>query len=676
MWKSVHEIGCSIRKTCGRLAQCASVLGLSAGRGGRSLLVLATSFLIIVPGFLTSAHAADEQYRFTLDFGYRWIPTLDGSMDLYRSQLDYGEGPKLFGGDFFISAPQGSNRFMDRFELRMNSWGGEPYNTARLRASKTGVYELTFNYQNAVYFNSIPFFANPFFAQGNLQTQHKFDVSQRTTGARLTLRPGKQIAPFVAFDHSDRQGPVRTTLSVNADDFVLGSNLDTRSNDLRGGVQFSFSRFSLLLEQGVRWYGDETEFSSFGPQQGNVTRPFLGRDIVLEEYNGSNDFDATIPFSNAVAVYTPWDQLALRGRVSYSMADLDPIFSETFSGNFFSFPLQAFHGQQIQQASGRVKQPNLLGDFTAEWQPWRRFRIIERVNIRRLHVSGSLLSNSTFLNVDPVLGGAVTDELQTSVPFNTFLALDQDTQELQGQFFITPRAAIRIGHRFERKQAKLEEREFSWDRNVLLTGFSYQFTGRNRIAVDYELGRTDQAIFRTDPLDFHNLRVRGAFSPFSSLEFSGSVVLFDHENELESIDFTADNRSYSAQFTYTPATRFSITGQYQRTDIRTDLLFIIPQTFVTDRSIYEERGDFGQVFISVLLPRRVDLSLGYAVWGTVGNFPLNYHQPLLKLEVPLSNRIVAYGQWNYYGYNEKLRLFPQDYRAHLAVLGFRVSFGE
>ena len=61
----------------------------------------------------------------------------------------------------------------------MNSWGGEPYNTARVRAVKAGIYELRFDYQNVAYFNSVPFFANPLFEQGNLESQHQFDISQR-----------------------------------------------------------------------------------------------------------------------------------------------------------------------------------------------------------------------------------------------------------------------------------------------------------------------------------------------------------------------------------------------------------------------------------------------------------------------------------------------------------------
>ncbi len=628
--------------------------------------------LVICLLFVGTAFGKDENYRFTLDFGYRWKAGFRGSQDLYRSQLNYGAGVKLFAGDFFISAPQGGSRYFDRFELKMNSWGGEPYNTAQFRAVKTGLYELRFDYQNADYFNAIPAFANPAFGQGNLQTQHKYDIAQRFARIQLTLRPGKHLSPFLAYERAGRRGPVRTTLAADGDEFQLRSNVDTHSDDFRFGAEVSFSRFSLLLEQGFRWYRDDSSFDASGFQQGNSTRRIFGRDVTLNKYAGRNHVKARIPFSNGVAVYQPSDSLSLQAKVSYSIADLDSSFTDQIAGTFFSTPLTAFYSSSAQQTVGSVKKPNLFGDFSAEWQPFDKFRLIERVNIRRFHVSGSALANSTFLQVEPVLEQEIIDRLQTSKPFETFLSMDSDTQELQGLFYATPRFVLRVGHRYERKEVKLDQR-FSWGRNVLTSGIAYDFSARNRIAADYEFGRTNQPIVRTDPANFHRLRMRGKFSPFEALEIDGSITLFDNDDRLNSIDFTSRDRDYALQVNYAPTRRVAVSADYQRSSIRTNLLFIVPQTFLADRSLYREKGDYASLFLSFTLVRNATLNLGYSVWGTVGNFPINYHRPTARLEMPFGNRLVAYGQWNYYDYNEKLSLFPQDYRAHLVVFGFRVA---
>jgi hypothetical protein len=240
---------------------------------------------------------------------------------------------------------------------------------------------------------------------------------------------------------------------------------------------------------------------------------------------------------------------------------------------------------------------------------------------------------------------------------------------LEAQFHLQPNLLVRVGHRFEKKELELDER-YSFDRNVLILGASYKFSSGNRIAVDYEYGRTERPIFRTDPVDFDRLRIRGRFSPMESLEFNGSLTLFDHDSEL--LDFRSRNRGYSLQFTYTPLVRLSLWGEWARSELDTEIPYLIPQTFRFDRFGFRELGNFGNLYLSALLLRNLTLSLGYSAWGNSGSLPVNFHRPFARLEMPVAERLVAYGEWKYFDYNEKLQLFPQDYRTHLAVLGFRV----
>ncbi|MBI2821582.1 MAG: hypothetical protein HYX74_05105 [Acidobacteria bacterium] len=632
--------------------------------------------LAVLSLFAGAAQAREEQVRFMLDFGTRWQGDLRGSSDLYRSQLDYGEGPKLFAGNLFIAAPPGANRFVDRFELRMNSWGGEPYNTAQLRAVKAGVYELRFDYQNARYFNAIPSFANPFFGEGNLQTQHKYDISQRVARLQLTLWPQKRIAPFLAYQHSARQGPVRTTLAADGqDEFLLRSDVETGSQDFQFGANVRLSKFSLLLEQGFRWYHDDTRLEASGLQTGNSTRRIFGRDITLESYRGITGASATVPFSTGVAAYQPAEWLSLRGKVTYSNADLDSDFSEQFAGTLFSLPLATFYKGGSRETSGTAQQPNLFGDFSVEWRPVERFQIVERLSIRRFHISGSALADATLLQAEPLLEQGILERLQTSTPYHTFLSMDLDTQELQGFVYVTPRLMLRLGHRRERKEVKIDQR-LKLHRNVLISGFAYDFSARNSIAGEYEFGHTDQPVLRTDTVDFRRVRLRGRLSPAESLQVRGNFTLFDNDADPQAIDFKWRSRNYSLQLDYTPVRRVSLSVEYERSSIQSNILFIIPQIFLPGRSIYRERGDYAGLFLSLLLPAKATLSMGYSLLGTVGNFPLNYHQPSASLEVPLGERLVAYGRWNFYDYNEKLSLFPQDYGIHLAVFGLRLTLDK
>ena len=69
----------------------------------------------------------------TVDFGYRFT-SVGGDNDVYRSVVNLGQGPRLLGLDLTIVDPK--KRLFDHLEVRANNWGGDPYNTLHVNASK------------------------------------------------------------------------------------------------------------------------------------------------------------------------------------------------------------------------------------------------------------------------------------------------------------------------------------------------------------------------------------------------------------------------------------------------------------------------------------------------------------------------------------------------------------
>jgi hypothetical protein len=170
------------------------------------------------------------------------------------------------------------------------------------------------------------------------------------------------------------------------------------------------------------------------------------------------------------------------------------------------------------------------------------------------------------------------------------------------------------------------------------------------------------------------LRIHGRATLFESLEINGRVSLLDNENDI--IDFMSDNRGLSLQFSYTPVYWISFGGQWDRIRFETEIPYVVPQDFSQDLFTFKELSHYGNVFLSLNLIRNSVFSAGYSVWSNRGNFPVKYHQPFASLEVPLGERITAYGQWNQYDYNETIDRFPQDYRTHLGTVGIRVKLGN
>ncbi|MFZ0429806.1 MAG: hypothetical protein WAO20_16945 [Acidobacteriota bacterium] len=650
---------------------------------------LTTLLVLVSLGLQARAQDAQskDELRLDLDFGYRWKVLFRGSEDLYRSQINLREGPTLFSGDLFYAPAPGTNPYLDRFELRLGDLGDEPYKTGQLRIAKNGKYEFTFNFLDADYFSSIPSFANPLFGSGDLVSQHRQDTSLRNVGFELSLLPGKSLSPQIAYQRTTRSGDVHTSLAADGDEFLVHERLRFSSDDLRLGLLLKRERISLLVEQGGRWYRDRSPFDASSFQPGNSPNPLVGEQIYLDSYHATQDVKSRIiPYSVLRLTFDPLPTLRFKARAAYSQADFRTNYYQDMVGNFFSYPsLRAFYTGLESDSSGRFKTPNLMVDVSAEWQALPRLTFIEHYRARRSHISGSGLTSSLYSNVDFL--GFEPDQAQYALEslIESILGQGYDRQQVEAQFFVMPRLMVRVGHRYERRQYDFNlinvegpvepppfynRGNFELKRNVVIVGGSYRASGRNRVAVDYEHGWADRPIFRTDVTDYDKLRIQGRISPSEKLEFTGIVNLFDNQDDF--VDFNSENRTYSLQFNYRPMDWFGFSGQWDRSDFKTTIPYRIPQNFSIALSEFRELSNYGNVFIDLGLIRHSTLSLGYSVWGNSGTFPVNFHQPVARLEVPVGERFSVYGQWNYYDYNEKVTLYPQDYRAHLAILGIRV----
>ncbi|MCS7316409.1 MAG: hypothetical protein RMI94_14950, partial [Bryobacterales bacterium] len=135
-----------------------------------------------------------------LDFGYRLLSGIGGDFQTYRSVVNLGEGPKLFGLD--ATWQDSSGRLFDRMDLRMSSWGGDPYNTARLEIGRSHAWRFTADYRNIQYFNFLPSFADPTIERGVLLNQRALDSYRRATDLELALLPGRRVVPYAAYSRN------------------------------------------------------------------------------------------------------------------------------------------------------------------------------------------------------------------------------------------------------------------------------------------------------------------------------------------------------------------------------------------------------------------------------------------------------------------------------------------
>ncbi len=620
----------------------------------------------------------------TVDIGYRWLAGLRGSEDIYRSLVNLGEGPRLLGANLILEGPLGSNKYVDHLQFNASAWGGDPYNTMRIYAEKTGSYQFSFDYRKVDYFNFIPSFANPLLGQGVYLGQHSFDSTRRSMDFDLTLRPGARISPFLAYSRNSGFGPGITTFTADGNEFAINNQLRDSSDYYRGGVIFNLPRMNLILEQGILTFKDDQRiFQTQGTNKGNRRTPLLGQNITLVQLDENYHARGTTPVTRVQLTATPWEKLIVTGRFVYSQPDLNFDYDRRSVGNFLSFDVLRMYTGELASSSADANRPHILGNLSVEFRPHDRIRILETLVTDRFHIASSSSLGRALTGTKPLSGPAdPNNTFDFSTSDSNRFAVNLNQNQLEGVVDLTSRISARGGYRVVWSDTQLqslvsgnEPQSVSLHRNVGLAGFGFRLPRKADLSLDFEEGQGNCVFTRTDILDYRKVRLRGRYRPSNFVTLSGSFFLMDHENERPDLGYNFQNRGFTLSASVAPGggKRFSANFDYSRADLTSDILFIIPQLLKTDRSLYIADSNFGSVSFDFGIMRDVRFSLGYAVLGATGSRPINYHQPRAGIVVPISRRIAWTTEWRYYGYNDKEFAF-QDFHNHLITAGLRFSY--
>src|SRR5262249_40136689 len=146
--------------------------------------------------------------------------------------------------------------------------------------------------------------------------------------------------------------------------------------------------------------------------------------------------------------------------------------------------------------------------------------------------------------------------------------------------------------------------------------------------------------------DYSKARMRARYQATGSLLFQANFQVLDNSNPAADIRFDYLSRSNGLSVFWTPGggRRFSFTGEYDRTTLRSsirylDLPFLAPAT-----SLYRENAHTATAAIDLVLPGIPNghLSAGGSMFLSSGTRSTNYYQPLVRLSIPLYKHV----QWN------------------------------
>ena len=619
--------------------------------------------------------SAEQWLSGSLDFGYRWLTDVQGNFQQYRSVVNLGEGPKLFGVDFTIQDPK--KRLFDRLDAQAYGWGGDPYSTARVNARNQGIYDLRFDYRNIAYFNAVPSFANPLAPAGF--DEQSFDIHRRLASFSLDLFPGKRITPYVAFERNSGYGNgIETWVQDANDEFAVFTIRRDSTHNFRGGVRFEFNRFHATLEQGGTAFKDDDQAYSRGINFGDRTTPLFGQTLLLNGLVQAYGVRGTSIYEKALITARPASWLDVYGQFLFSQPKTDVRYTDLAYGQFASNSAMLLYTGQSNLGTGAAHQPHTSANLGFELRPWRRLRIVESWMTDRFHDAASSLVTQQIL-----LGGAGANQtIPNALSYGQFVNYNQ--QQTDAIFDLTSKVTLRGGFRYLWGDATVLAGELSQTGNLVsgelrrtvgLAGLTVRPSQKLSVNLDYEGASSDRVYFRSSLNEYQRARARAKYQATGSLLFQANFQILDNQNPAADIRYDFRSRTNSLAVFWTPAAgkRITVTGEYDRSTLRSEIrylgLFLAPAT-----SSYRDNAHSATSAIDIALPglAGAKLTAGGSLFISSGDRASRYYQPLARLSLPFGKHVYWNTEWRYYGFGEHFYLY-EAFRTHLFQTGLRVS---
>lgn len=622
---------------------------------------------------------AEKWLSGSVDLGYRWVQMNGGNFDVYRSIVNLGEGPKVLGADFTITDPQ--KRSFDQLRFSMHQWGGEPYSTMRGSVAKERLYRFSADYRSLAYFNNIPTFANPLLARGVTFSQNGYDSRRRFAEFELELFPSRKIVPYFAYSRDWGKGQGVLPYVTTANEYAVPVRLNDRTHDYRGGVRIELDRYHVTLEEGGTQFLDTQEAAYVAQNLGNLQTPLLGQVQSLTKLSQVYDVTGSSTYTKVVATAAPFRWLNAFGQFLYSKPDSKVTYRDSAAGAFFQInALRLLSGQQDLVYSF-AKQPHPSGMAGLELRPFRRVRIVESIMTDRLHNATSALLTEFLL----LPASTTPDEVRSFTPDR--LVYNYNRQELNAFVDVTSKLTLRGGFRYVWGDAQFRAAEFNpfrredygeLNQKVGIAGINFRWNQKFSFNGEFEGASSDKTYFRTSLQDYRRMRLRGRYQVKPSLLLSATMALLDNQNPSPGLNFDFRQRSDSVSVQWTPqgAKRFSLLGDYTRSTLRSDLLYLNPAFLGTERSFYHENAHLATGLMEASLfktgSRMTKVSAGGSLFVSSFSRATNYYQPFGRLTMPVNARLEWFGEWRWFGYSETSYAF-ESFRTNHFILGFRFT---
>jgi len=617
-----------------------------------------------------------------IDLGYRWQTGVHGSDATYRSIVDLGSGPKLFGADFTILntvLPAGS-RFFDRINIRLTDIGDEPYETYHLDISKAKLYTFTGDYRNIAYYNNLPGFADPLFGSGLILDEQAQDIHKRLGDFRLDLLPNHTFMPYVEYDHASDYGNGIANFVTDSNEYPVVNLTRNSDENYRAGVRIELPKWHFKLEQGGTTFKDDEQLNagSGTTNYGNFYSPIFGQTLSLTSLAEAYAVRGHSYYTDGSFSANPVNWADLYGTFLYSQPVSNVGFVGLDSGNNVVLSELLFYTGEANFISSAAKAPHTSANLGAEIRPVRRIRLLPSWFTDRMHTSGSSVGSDT-----------LTTSPTSQVPIASLLAstLVSNSNEAGMQVFldVTKKITLRGGYKYNWGNASdviLPIAELTGyetgkiRRSIWLFGLAWRPVQNAWINVDFEDGSSGSTYFRTSLYNYQKASVRGRYRLLKDLNVSANVMVLQNQNPTPGINYSFLAQTESASLQYIGGKIWDFEGSYTRSTLYSNIFYLDPEFETPEQSKYRENSHTVTALFNFNFPGWLGYKTRLTVGGTAlvsnGSNPTVFYQPQAKLSVALHKGLAWNSEVRYYGFGEDFYLF-QGFRTYTVTTGVRIT---
>jgi hypothetical protein len=627
-----------------------------------------------------SAPPKEKLLEGVIDVGERWVSSVGGDMNTYRSIVNLDSGPRVVNVDLKLTPSPHDNNPADSILFQAHSWG-DPYNSMRLDMQRDRIYRLTSSYSNISYFDYLPSYADPTMATtGVFMNQRAYDTKTRNFDNELLLLPGFWIQPYIAYARNTDGGTgISTLVDSSSNQYPVVNNIHWGQNTFRGGVRLQSSKLHGTFEQGSIVFKDDQGAYSNGAGLGDRTTPYVGQTLDLTNGWQAYYIRGDGSFTKGFGTYSPTPWADFYGQIYHSNPSISSTLNQLAQGNLPALtPNLAFYSTAFDQVYGSAAMPRTSGSLSME------LRFLDRVRLRESFETDSFHDNSSStLGELFYLSSGLAASLNT--PYTGHLEVSQRRFQSEVLLDISKKLMLRGGYRYEWGSADVPSGLLSTTtpdetgqlaRHVGLAGVRYRPTQRIVLNADFEISDGVKTFYRTGLQDYEKLRVQSRFTLPKNLFFNVNVNYLHNENPDSGVTAKYTSAIESASLQWLPAShRISLIADYTHSEIRSDINYITIFPFNTlNESLYVDNDNSASLMAEIALPGKgviqPKLSFGGSMITTAGSRPSRYYQPQGKLLLPLHNHIALYADWQWYALNQPFYYY-EGFRAHTVMTGIR-----